>query len=215
MKSVYILEDQTILRDLLLEMLKNVPGLEVVGTQTNGLEGYDECLKIKPDLLILDLMLPGMDGLDILKQIKKRYPAVRVLVFSANFHASLVRQVVEAGAEGFIEKTAGLKEFKKAIEALREGQNYFGPTVVEILRKIVVDPEPADRASLLTSREREILKLVADSLTSKEIAERLGLSIKTVQNHRTSLMKKLGVHNVAGLLKYAMEAGLTQPPTMR
>lgn len=215
MKNVYIIEDQTILRDLLLEVLKNVPGLDVVGTNTNGLIGYEECLELKPDFIVLDLILPGMDGLEILKQIKKKQPSVRVLVFSANFHASLVRQVVEAGAEGFIEKTAGLDEFKKAIEALREGQNYFGPTVVEVLRKIVVDPEPADRASMLTSREREILKLVADSLTSKEIASKLGLSIKTVQNHRTSLMKKLGVHNVAGLLKYAMEAGLTEPPTLR
>lgn len=212
MKRVFIIEDQTILCDLLQETLATMADFDVIGSEANGLRACERCLADPPDVVVLDLMLPGMDGVDILYRLKHERPEIRVLVFSANFNPVLLRQVVEAGAEGFIEKTAGLDEFRRAIEDVSNGQDYFGSAVVDVLRRIMVQPASGGRGRGLTRREREILELVVESLTSQEIAERLGLSVKTVQNHRTSLMKKVGVHNVAGLLRYAMEAGLTRPP---
>src|SRR5690606_37866223 len=153
--------------------------------------------------MILDLMLPGLSGTDVLKKVKASNPEISVLVFSALYSASLVRQVMESGADGFIEKTAGLGEFREAIEAISKGRTYFSPRVQKVLIQIIINPDEARPGSELAPREREILTLIAESLTSRQIAEKLNLSVKTVQNHRNNMMQKLKIHNVAGLTAYA------------
>ena len=169
------------------------------------------CLNVKPDLLVLDAKLPGLNGVDLLRRIGKKLPDMRVLVFSGHENPVLIREMLEAGAHGFVEKTAGLFEFKKGLETVANGGTYFGPAVAALLRNVVANPSASNSADFLTDREREILQLVAESHSTKEIAAKLGISIKTVDNHRTNLMRKLNLHDVASLTRYALEIGLIEP----
>src|SRR5258708_2171906 len=138
-------------------------------------------------------------------------PAVRVLVFPGHGNALLVGQMLEPGPHGFVEKTAGLFEFKKGLETVANGGTYFGPAVAALLRNVVANPVASSASDFLTDREREILQLVAESHSTKEIASKLGISVKTVDNHRTNLMRKLNLHDVASLTRYALEIGLIEP----
>jgi DNA-binding NarL/FixJ family response regulator len=159
-------------------------------------------------VLVLDARLPNLSGVDILRRVAKQLKSTRVLVFSAYETPALVREMLEAGAHGFVEKTAGLSEFKKGLETVANGGTYFGPGVAALLRNVVANNNPASGGDPLTEREREILKLVAESNSTKEIAQKLGISVKTVDNHRTNLMRKLNLHDVASLTRYALEIGL-------
>jgi DNA-binding NarL/FixJ family response regulator len=132
-------------------------------------------------------------------------------VFSAHENPVLVREMLEAGAHGFVEKTAGLAEFRRGLDTVANGGNYFGPAVASLLRNVVANPASSNAPDFLTDREREILQLVAESHSTKEIAAKLGISAKTVDNHRTNLMRKLDLHDVASLTRYAFEVGLIEP----
>jgi DNA-binding NarL/FixJ family response regulator len=136
---------------------------------------------------------------------------MRVLVFSGHENPVIIREMLEAGAHGFVEKTAGLGELRKGLQTVAEGGTYFGPAVSALLRNVVANPSVSTTSrDFLTPREREILQLVAESFSTKEIAQKLNISIKTVDNHRTNLMRKLDLHNVAGITRYAMQVGLIE-----
>ncbi|MDD3181134.1 MAG: response regulator transcription factor [Opitutaceae bacterium] len=207
-KRVVIIEDQTAIREMLAEILRNDPSYKIVGEIGNGAEAVNLCLDLKPDVIVLDARLPGMSGVDVLRRVSKPLKHTRVLIFSGYESPALVREMLEAGAHGFVEKTAGLLEFKKGLETVANGGTYFGPTVASLLRNVVASTNAPTGVELLTDREREILKLVAESHSTKEIAGKLGISVKTVDNHRTNLMRKLNLHDVASLTRYALEIGL-------
>lgn len=207
-KRIVIVEDQTAIREMLAEILRIDPSYKIVGESGDGQEACNLCLELKPDVIVLDARLPGLSGVDILRRIAKQLKNTRVVVFSGYESPALVREMLEAGAHGFVEKTAGLVEFKKGLETVAGGGTYFGPGVAALLRNVVANNSPASGADLLTDREREILKLVAESHSTKEIAQKLGISVKTVDNHRTNLMRKLNLHDVASLTRYALEIGL-------
>jgi len=211
MKRIVIIEDQTAIRELLAVVLQSDPNYKIVGESGNGQEAVDLCLELKPDFIILDAKLPGLNGVEILKRLNKQLRNLRVLVFSGFENPMLVREMLEAGAHGFIEKTAGLSELKKGIETVINGGTYFGPAVASLLRNVVANPSASSSHDFLTDREREILQLVAESNSTKEIASKLSISVKTVDNHRTNLMRKLNLHDVASLTRYAMETGLVEP----
>lgn len=211
MKRLVIIEDQTAIREMIVEILRLDKNYELVGESGDGQEALNICLELKPDLLVLDAKLPGLNGVDILRRLVKKHPSVRVLVFSGHENPVLVREMLEAGAHGFVEKTAGLLEFKKGLETVANGGTYFGPAVAALLRNVVANPAASNASDFLTDREREILQLVAESHSTKEIAAKLGISIKTVDNHRTNLMRKLNLHDVASLTRYALEIGLIEP----
>jgi DNA-binding NarL/FixJ family response regulator len=136
---------------------------------------------------------------------------MRALIFSGHENPVLVREMIEAGARGFVEKTAGLTEFRKGLDTVAAGGTYFGPAVAALLRDVVAHPGSSDTADFLTDREREILQLVAESHSTKDIAAKLGISLKTVDNHRTNLMRKLNLHDIASLTRHALDVGLIQP----
>jgi DNA-binding NarL/FixJ family response regulator len=207
-KSIVIVEDQTAIREMLAEILRIDPAYKIIGECGEGQQACELCLELKPDLIVLDARLPGLSGVDILRRISKPLKNTRVLVFSAYESPALVREMLEAGAHGFVEKTAGLSEFKKGLETIANGGTYFGPGVAALLRNVVANNTPTTGIDKLTDREREILKLVAESHSTKEIAEKLVISVKTVDNHRTNLMRKLNLHDVASLTRYALEIGL-------
>ena len=209
MKRVIIVEDQTAIREMLAEILRHDPGFTIVGQAGDGQAGYDLIIEAKPDVVVLDARLPVLNGLELLRRIAKQTRGVRVLVFSGHENPVLIREMLEAGAHGFVEKTAGLHEFRKGLETVANGGTYFGPAVSGLLRNVVANPSVSTTSKdFLTAREREILQLVAESFSTKEIAQKLNISVKTVDNHRTNLMRKLDLHNVASITRYAMQIGL-------
>jgi DNA-binding NarL/FixJ family response regulator len=210
MKRLVIIEDQTAIREMLVEILRLDANYQLVGEAGDGQSAIALCLEMAPDVCVLDAKLPGLNGVDILRRISKKLPHMRVLIFSGHENPVLVREMLEAGAHGFVEKTAGLFEFKKGLETVANGGTYFGPAVAALLRNVVANPSTSSASDFLTDREREILQLVAESHSTKEIAAKLSISVKTVDNHRTNLMRKLNLHDVASLTRYALEVGLIE-----
>jgi DNA-binding NarL/FixJ family response regulator len=208
MKRVVIIEDETMLRDLLAELLKSFPLCTLAGTFGDGIEGLKGLQKIKPDMVILDIKIPSLNGLEVLRRLREELPNCHVLLFSAFFSTSMVRQALKAGANGIIEKTAGLPEMEKAIRAVIDGGTYLGPGVADIVRRIMVEPNKDDSLESLSEREREVLQFVAEGYSTKEIAVKLSISVKTAETHRSNLMTKLNLHGIAGLTRYAIENGL-------
>ncbi len=211
MKRLVIIEDQTAIREMLVEILRQEKSYDLVGESGDGQGALALCLDVKPDLIVLDAKLPGLNGVDLLRRLVKHLPNLRVLVFSGHENPVLVREMLEVGAHGFVEKTAGLSEFKKGLQTVSQGGTYFGPAVAALLRDVVANPAASNSSDFLTDREREILQLVAESHSTKEIAAKLNISVKTVDNHRTNLMRKLNLHDVASLTRYALEIGLIEP----
>jgi DNA-binding NarL/FixJ family response regulator len=208
MHRLVIIEDQTAIREMLVEILALDKNYKLVGQCGEGQAGLQMCLDLKPDLVVLDAKLPGLNGVELLRRLTKKLPLLRVLVFSGHENPVVVRQMLEAGAHGFVEKTAGFTEFKKGLATIATGGTYFGPAIASVLRNVVANPESGGSPDFLTEREREILQLVAEGHSTKEIAAKLGISAKTVDNHRTNLMRKLNIHDVASLTRHALEHGL-------
>ena len=212
MKKVIIIEDQTAVREMLAEIVRTMPGMEVTAESGEGQLGLDLCIEQAPDFVILDIMLPGLNGAEVLRRFSRQLKSTRVLVFSGYQNPGLVRELLQAGAHGFVEKSAPLSELRKGIDIVASGGSYFGPEVAQMLREAVLNPNTSQRTGIevLTAREREILQLIAESYSTKEVAQKLNISVKTAENHRTNLMKKLDLHDVAGLTRYAIQHGLVE-----
>ena len=213
-KRVAIVEDQTAVREMIVHVVHSDPDFEVVAEAGEGQSAIDLCLQATPDLIVLDVMLPGLNGTEVLRRLARQLPRVRVLIFSGFQDAPLLRELLEAGAHGFIGKTASLQELLKGIQIVSSGGSYFSPEIAGALRDAMATPHPggASLVTRLTAREREILQLIAESNSTKEIATKLGISVKTAENHRTNLMKKLDLHDVASLTRFAIEHQLISPP---
>lgn len=209
LKRIFIVEDQTILRDLVRRVVEAYPQVAVVGTSGDGQDAYQQCIGIKPDIVILDIMLPYLNGVEVLRRLKSKLPNIRILVFSEACSRNVIKQSVEAGVDGFVEKDVELSELERAIERVIAGETYFGPRVTDVMRKIMSSPEEDNSLKSLTSRERQILQLIAEGHTSKEIAQILNISYKTADTHRANIMDKLDMHNVAELTRFAISSGLT------
>ncbi|MBL9190487.1 MAG: response regulator transcription factor [Opitutaceae bacterium] len=214
MKRLALIEDQTAVREMLVAILGSDTNYEIVGQAGDGQAGVQLCLDTSPDVLILDAKLPGLNGVDVLRRVRKKLPGLRILIFSGYENPVLLREMLAAGANGFVEKTAGLAELKQGLDTVAGGGDYFGPGITKLLLSVAAHPDrAAGPADPLTDREREVLQLVAESHSTREIAAKLGISAKTVDNHRTNLMAKLGLHDVASLTRHALEVGLIEPRT--
>jgi len=214
MKKVVIIEDQTAVREMIAQIVRTEPGFEVVAECGDGQTAVDTCVEHKPDFVILDVMLPGLNGAEVLRRFSRQLPKTRVLIFSGYQDSVLLRELLEAGAHGFIGKSAPLTELQKGIQVVAGGGSYFSPEVAQILREAMTNPAGVANPAVnrLTTREREILQLIAESYSTKEIANKLKISVKTAENHRTNLMKKLDLHDIASLTRFAIEYGLIEPP---
>lgn len=204
---VMIAEDHASLRELLANHLAKSDRYEVVCQTAVFDDVARECERLHPQLLILDLDLQGCDGLEAAKAVRICSPETRVLIFSAYTDAATVRRALAAGACGFIEKTAAIETVDRAIAAVALGQAFFGESILKLLPAIL-QGQHAGLPNGLSDREREVLTLVAGGLTSKMIATRLGLSVRTVENHRSNIMRTMGAHNTADLTREAMRRGL-------
>ena len=212
MKPVCVLlaDDHTLVRAGLRKLLESIVGFEVVGEADDGLALLALVQQLQPDLVLMDIGMPGLNGLEATARVMKDWPRTRVVILSMHQNEEYVRQALRHGAAAYLLKDAAPLELEQALQAVLRGETYLSPTVskgvlndyVSRLRK---DEQPGDT---LTPRQREVLKLIAQGMSTKEIARSLDLSEKTVDTHRSQLMKQLDIHEVAGLVRYAMRVGL-------
>jgi DNA-binding NarL/FixJ family response regulator len=204
-KRIVIVDDHASVRDMLMCILRRESGYEVVGEAGTGLVALQVCANLSPDLVILDLMLPELSGTEVIRRMHHSQPSVRTLVYSGTFSQSLIIEALKCQPHGFVEKTDTLQTLREAISTVAFGGSYFTRCAATFINSPLSGPIGVPG---LTDREREILQLVAEGNSSKEISKRLGVASKTVENHRAHLMGKLHVHDVASLTRYAVRHGI-------
>ncbi len=214
MKTLTILlaEDHAVVREGLRSLLETTPEFKVVGQAETGLEAVALAEQLKPDVIVMDIAMPGLNGCEATRQIIARNPAARILALSAHSDEEYVARLAAAGALGFMEKQSSGELLLRAIREVGAGKAYFSP---HIAKRLLQNQREArekgstsgTRRDALTSREEQVLQLVAEGAANKQIATRLGISIKTVEKHRQQLMNKLDIHETAGLTRYAISSG--------
>jgi two-component system, NarL family, response regulator NreC len=211
---VLLADDHTLIRQGILMLLKDVTKVEVVGEASNGREAVCLAEKLKPDVVILDIAMPDLNGVEAARRIRAASADTRVLALSMHSDRQFVEQMFEAGASGYLVKSSDIGELADALDRVARGEIYLGPPMGQELLKeyartvTAVNPESPRR---LTSRQAEVLQMISEGKTTKEIAAALKVSLKTVETYRRQIMARLDIHSIAGLTKYAVRAGLTAP----
>ncbi len=215
MKTIRVLvaDDHNLVRAGIRALLAPVPEIEVVGEAANGREALDLIQAQPPDVVLMDIAMPGLNGLDTAARVAQGFPGVRIIILSMHANEEYVLQALRAGATGYLLKDADTAELELAIKAVARGETYLSPAVSkhvidDYLQRLDGQVNPLDR---LTPRQREVLQLIAQGYTTKEIALTLGVGVKTVETHRSQLMDELDIHDVAGLVRYAIRMGLVPP----
>ena len=208
---IVLADDHRMLLDALIAVLAHEQDLQVVGAVSDGPATLKLVAEVEPDVLVLDISMPGINGVDVARQLHKSHPGIKVLALSAYLDKRFVQEMLKAGAMGYVTKTAALTDLPRAIRAVAGGQNFLS---VEITAAVVSEIAPQGTSatpplSALSPREREVLRLVADGVRTAEIARRLGITKATIEVHRRNVMHKLELRTVAQLTKYAVREGLT------
>jgi len=209
---VLVVDDHTIVRDGICALLALAGDIEVVGEAANGSEALQLIRELQPDVVLMDVAMPVMGGLEATRRIRKEYPRARVLVLTQYDDKEYVIPVIESGASGFVSKTAASSELAAGIRSVYQGDSYLSPSVARLLvedyQHSAGERTKQDPYDQLTERERDILKLLAEGHTTQEIATMLVITPKTVEGHKTNLMAKLDIHNRIDLVKYALRKGV-------
>ena len=209
--KVLIVDDHTLVRDGIRALLSLVADVKVVGEAANGKEALEQVERLSPDIVLMDLAMPIMNGLEATRRIRKKFPGTKVLVLTQYEDREYIVPTIEAGARGFVSKMAAFSELASAIQAVYHGGSFLSPmaaaAVVEECQSKAGERD-TDPYQQLTDREREMLKLIAEGYTAKEIADLLVLSVRTVETHKSNLMKKLNVRHKADLIKFAIRKGI-------
>jgi len=206
---VVLIEDETVFRELMTLAFSRMPKVTVVGDFLDGKEGLDACLREKPDLLVVDLFLPSMHGLDVAREVRARLPATKILVLTSHAEERLPGQLVELGVHGYVAKTEPLKVVLEAVDKVLAGGMFFSsgsPAKPPLSPLPAAVPTPLKNP--LTPRELEVAVGVASGLSSKELASKLNLSVRTVEKHRANIMDKVEVREVASLVRWCVQQGL-------
>jgi DNA-binding NarL/FixJ family response regulator len=210
---VILVDDHRLLRSGVRSLLEDLEDIEVVAEASDGLEALALIERHRPDVILSDITMPGLNGLELSERVAAAYPEARVIILSMHSDPEYVRKAILAGASGYLLKDSEETELGLAIRAVGRGEFYLSPRAAGHVVDNLVKRPPAvpDAASVLTPRQSEILVLIADGMTTKAIARKLGISDKTVEAHRTQLMDRLDIHDIAGLVRYAVRAGLLGP----
>lgn len=215
--KVLIADDHGIIRDGIRALLTPDPDIEVVGTAANGRQAVELTMQLKPDLIIMDVAMPELNGVEATRQLMKALPKLRIIALSVHSDHRYVNEMLRAGAAGYLLKDSVFDELRFAISAIRRGQAYLSPPVAHFVlneyrqkpsREVLIDSQLTP-STPLTNREREVLQLLAEGHTMRIIAERLCISIKTVETHRRQISDKLGIRTIIDLTKYAIREGIT------
>ena len=203
-----VVDDHAIMRDGIRALLGLHDDIEIVGEASEGKEAIERALKLAPDVIVMDIAMPGMDGLEAIRRISRKMSKSKVLVLTQHDNKEYILSTIKAGAAGYIPKRALGSDLVAAIRAVHQGESFLYPSAAAALIEDYRQQPEEDPYDRLTAREREILKLIAEGHTSRDIAGMLFISLKTVLGHRTKLMEKLDLHNRTALIKYAMRRGL-------
>jgi DNA-binding NarL/FixJ family response regulator len=210
---ILLADDHTLMRAGIRSLLEKIPGVEVVGEAADGREALGLVKTRLPNVVLMDIAMSGLNGLDATARVVKEFPQVRVIILSMHANEEYVLQTLRTGASGYLLKDAATAELELAIQAVVRGDTYLSPAISkrvidDYLGRVNGEKSPLDQ---LTSRQREILQLIAEGKSTKEIAFLLNVSIKTVETHRLQLMDRLGIHDIPGLVRHAMRIGLVPP----
>ncbi len=213
---VILADDHKLVRAGIKSLLENSDGVEVVGEADNGREAIKLTSELKPDMVFLDIAMPELNGLQAAGMIKKDHPDVKVVILSMYLDEEYVIQALKVGASGYLLKDSAPGELKLALDTIESGKVYISPAIPremideyrEYLKRASSPEEEFRKKEELTTRQKEVLQLIAEGNATREIAEKLFISIKTVETHRSQIMKKLGINDIPGLVRYAMKIGL-------
>lgn len=210
MKPIRVLlaDDHKLMRAGIRSLVKEIAGVEVVGEAGNGQQAVKLVEALRPDIVLMDIMMPEMNGLEATKVVVAEFPKVRVIILSMNANEEHVLHALRVGASGYLLKNIGPDELEAAIRAVSNGEKHITAAVAKHVIAGLVDGVTTTSLERLTPRQREVLQLVVEGNTSKLIAKRLGISVKTAEGHRSELMNSLGIHDVAGLVRFAIRVGL-------
>jgi DNA-binding NarL/FixJ family response regulator len=209
---ILLADDHKIVVDGLKSLLEKSPGFSVVGQAADGLTAVRLANELSPDLVILDMSMPVLNGVEATRKILERNPKVRVIILSMHADGPFIAEALKGGALGYLLKESAFEELSAAIAAVVNGQAYLSATITDTIVKDYIrhlERQGATAFSLLSSREREVLQLLSEGLSTKQIAARLEVSVKTVETHRKQIMDKLNIHSIAELTKYAIREGIT------
>lgn len=209
---VLIADDHTMVRESLVGILQAAGDVQVVAQAADGVEAVEKAIQTRPDVVIADLSMPRLNGLEVVRRLREALPQTKVLVLTMHGEHEYVLQAVRAGASGYLVKDSAASELLAALRSLHAGRGHFGPQAAKTLADQLQRPERPldDPYGRLTEREREVFHLMAEGMTTKDIAQRLGISTKTAENHRGRVLDKLGVRNTAELVRYALRKGLIE-----
>lgn len=210
---ILIVDDHDLVRAGVRALLDKIAGIEVIGEAGNGREALEKIELLHPDLVLMDILMPELNGLDATARAANKFPDTRIVILSMNATQEVVIQALQAGAAGYLLKNTSPAELELAIKAVIRGEMYLSSAisqhVIEACLKRLTSP--ASDREMLTPRQREILQLIAEGNTTKAIAHKLGISVKTAESHRTDLMDAIDIHDIAGLTRYAIRMGLISP----
>lgn len=218
--KILIADDHTLIRAGIRQLLQSMSGFEVVGEASNGRETLQKIKELSPDVVLLDIAMSELNGLEVAERVRKEFESVYVIILSMYSNEEYVLQALKVGAHGYLLKDAAPNELEIAINAVIKGKTYLSPAISKtivsdyLIRLGVSSIEEKDKENIfvkLTSRQREILQLIAEGNTTKEIAQKLNISVKTVESHRMTIMERLEIHDIPGLVRYAIRAGIISP----
>lgn len=209
---ILVADDHEVARKGIRALLEDHPGWEVCAEARDGREAVELAGKLKPDVLLLDVGMPNLNGLDAARQILAIMPEARILILTIHDSEQVVRETLAAGARGFLLKSDAGRDLMAAVEAMQHRRTFFTPKVAQMMLDGYLRPQESEGSEkcVLTPREREVIQLVAEGKTTKEVATALSLSVKTAETHRTNLMRKLNLHSIADLTLYAVRNGIVQ-----
>lgn len=210
--NVLLVDDHKIVRDGLRSLLEKEPGINVMGETSSGREAVRFVSELQPDVVILDIGMPDLNGIDATRQMKARIPTTKILALSMHSDKRFVARMFAAGASGYLLKDCAFEELARAIRAVAQDQTYLSPSITsQVIKDYVRHLAVSDSAGLeiLTPREREVIQLLAEGKSTKHVAAALNISVKTVETHRSQIMEKLNIDSIANLTKFAVREGLT------
>lgn len=205
--KILVADDHTLMRAGLVSLIARLPEMEVVAEAEDGRQALRLARDLQPDIVLMDIAMPGLNGLEAAERIHGILPAVKIIVLSMHASEEYVAQALKAGASGYLLKDAATAELEMALKSVSMGQFYLSPAISRQVVDTMLHGGPTG-LDLLTPRQREILQLIAEGKSTREIADTLHLSVKTVETHRAQLMDRLDIHDVAGLIRYALRKGL-------